>query len=86
MVFIFYIVLQREMEFVPGPFHPILPNWQLNPFDILISKSNVAPRLMVAILGRTATIGLGLSAAQIAATRLESEHRDEPNQNGSLRR
>ena|GEM_PF-3962821 len=84
VVFILYILLQREMQYLPGAFHPILPNWQLNPFDILISKSNVAPRLVSAILARAAIILLVLYAAQIAAVSRGSEHRDGPNQKGSL--
>ena len=70
IVFILYVFLQREMQYLSGPFHPILPNWQLNPFDILISKKNVVSRLLVAILGRTFTIMLILYIAHLTATKL----------------
>ena len=70
IAFILYILLQREMQYLPGPFHPNLPNWQLNPFDILISKDSVITHLLVAILGRTFTIMLILYIAHLAASRL----------------
>jgi hypothetical protein len=72
VAFIFYIFLQREMQYLPGPFHPNLPNWQLNPFDILISRNNVVTRLLVAVLGRSLTILPILYIAHLAAARLGS--------------
>lgn len=67
LVFALYIVFQHGVQYLPGSFHPALPNWQLNPFDILISKRNVSLRLVGAILSRIAVIGLALYAATIVS-------------------
>ena len=33
-----YFVLQRWLQILPDSFHPVLPNWILNPFDNLFIR------------------------------------------------
>lgn len=72
IVFVSYILVQHGTQFLPGPFRLTLPNWQLNPFDILSTTNHVGFRLAFAILARAFIVVAILCAAKVKLKRSAS--------------